>query len=168
MVQRNELIVIILIFIVIVIIFMNKNNIDKNIYDTFEGNEPVMPNFRIRDNTSVIRGDSSIRYDPSVTDSDLTYFKNDTINQSNIIENAYDIVNMVDKIDYGKVKTGMDKCKEVCNGVCYEGGYTGSATCFPFNNNQFDLGTIRKNPMFINGIQDNFKDSENYSYGGDI
>jgi len=78
MVQRNELIVIILIFIVIVIIFMNKNNIDKNIYDTFEGNEPVMPNFRIRDNTSVIRGDSSIRYDPSVTDSDLTYFENDS------------------------------------------------------------------------------------------
>jgi hypothetical protein len=22
--------------------------------------------------------------------------------------------------------------------------------------------------MFINGIQDNYKDSENYSYGGDI
>lgn len=170
MVHRNELIIIIVIviIIIIVIIFTNKNNIDKNSYDTFKGNQPVMPNVRIRDNTSVIRGDSSIRYDPSVTDNDLTYYENDTINQSNIIEDEYDVINMVDKIDYGKVKTGIDKCNEVCNGVCYQGGYTGSATCFPYTGKQFDYGTIEKNPMFINGIQDNYKDSENYNYGGDI
>jgi hypothetical protein len=172
MVYKNKLIILILIVIVIVIViaitFTNKNSIDKNNYDTFKGTEPVMPNFRVHDNTSVIRGDSSIRYNPSVTDNDLTYFENDTINQNNIIEDAYDVINMIDKIDYGKVKTGIDKCKEACNGVCYEGGYTGSATCFPFNDKSFDYGTIKGNPMFINGIQDNYRDSENYSYGCDI
>jgi hypothetical protein len=130
--------------------------------------EPVMPVIRALDNTSVIRGDTSIRYNPTITDSDLTYYENDTINQTNIVENAFNIVNMVDVIDYGKVKTGMDKCKQVCSGVCYEGGYTGSATCFPVKSNKFDYGTLYKNPMFINGIQDNYKEDEKYSYGGDI
>ena len=130
--------------------------------------EPVMPIITATDNTSVIRGDTSIRYNPMITDSDLTYYENDTINQTNIVENAFNIVNMVDVIDYGKVKTGMDKCKQVCSGVCYEGGYTGSATCFPVKSNKFDYGTLYKNPMFINGIQDNYKEDEKYSYGGDI
>ncbi len=155
--------IVVVIVVVIVLILTNKTN-----YETFNGNQPIMPNLRVLDNTSVIRGDSSIRYDPSVSYNDLTYYENDSINQNNINEDAYDIVNMIDKIDYGKVKTGMDKCREECNGVCYEGGYTGSATCFPIQSNKFDYGTLYKNPMFINGIQDNYKDSVNYSYGGDI
>lgn len=159
----HKIILIVLIIIIIVILINNKNNID-----TFNTKKPVMSNVRIRDNTSVIRGDSSIRYDPSVSYNDLTYYENDSINQSNIIENANNVVNMVDLIDYSKVKTGMDKCREECNGVCYEGGYTGSATCFPVTNEHFDYGTLYKNPMFINGISDKYDDYNKYSYGGTI
>ena len=41
---------------------------------------------------------------------DLTYYENDVLNQSKINENAYDIINQIDLVDYGKVTTGMDKC----------------------------------------------------------
>lgn len=82
---------------------------------------------------------------------DLTYYENNVINQSKINENAYDIVNQIDLVDYGKVKTGMDKCKLNCNGVCLELGYTGDATCFP-ETTPFDYGTLYKNPTFVYGI----------------
>ncbi|AYV80081.1 MAG: hypothetical protein Gaeavirus8_12 [Gaeavirus sp.] len=83
--------------------------------------------------------------------SDLTYYENDVINQSKILENAYDIINQVDLVDYGDVTTGMAKCKQNCNGVCLELGYTGSATCFP-EAPSFDYGTLYKNPTFTYGI----------------
>jgi hypothetical protein len=82
---------------------------------------------------------------------DLTYYENDVLNQSRINENAYDIINQIDLVDYGKVTSGMDKCKVNCNGVCLELGYTGSATCFP-TTTAFDYGTLYKNPTFIRGI----------------
>ena len=82
---------------------------------------------------------------------DLTYYENDVLNQTNINENAYDIDNQIDLVDYGKVTTGMDKCNKNCNGVCLELGYTGSATCFP-KTTEFDYGTLYKNPTFTYGI----------------
>lgn len=82
---------------------------------------------------------------------DLTYYENNVINQSNINENAYDIVNQIDLVDYGKVETGMDKCQLNCDGVCLELGYTGSATCFP-KTQPFDYGTLYKNPTFTYGL----------------
>jgi hypothetical protein len=82
---------------------------------------------------------------------DLTYYENNVINQSKINENGYDVVNQIDLVDYGKVTTGMDKCKLNCNGVCLELGYTGSATCFP-ETTPFDYGTLYKNPSFTYGI----------------
>ena len=82
---------------------------------------------------------------------DLTYYENDVLNQSKINENAYDIINQIDLVDYGKVTTGMDKCKKNCNGVCLELGYTGSATCFP-TTTPFDYGTLYKNPTFTYGL----------------
>lgn len=82
---------------------------------------------------------------------DLTYYENNVINQSKINENAFDIVNQIDLVDYGEVTTGMDKCKKNCSGVCLELGYTGSATCFP-NTTPFDYGTLYKNPTFTYGI----------------
>jgi hypothetical protein len=81
----------------------------------------------------------------------LTYFQNDTINQSDINENSYDIVNQIDKIDYGDVKTGIQKCNEQCKGVCLEYGYYGSATCYPKPKQSFDYGTLYKNPTFSYG-----------------
>lgn len=82
---------------------------------------------------------------------DLTYYENNVINQSKINENAYDIVNQIDLVDYGKVTTGMDKCNLNCDGVCLELGYTGSATCFP-TTQPFDYGTLYKNPTFTYGL----------------
>jgi hypothetical protein len=82
---------------------------------------------------------------------DLTYYENDVLNQTNINENAYDIDNQIDLVDYGKVITGMDKCNKNCDGVCLELGYTGSATCFP-KTTEFDYGTLYKNPTFTYGI----------------
>jgi hypothetical protein len=82
---------------------------------------------------------------------DLKYFYNDTINQSNINENAYDVVNQVDLIDYSNVKTGIQKCREQCDGTCFEMGYTGTATCYPKQKQSFDYGTLYKNPAFSYG-----------------
>ena len=82
---------------------------------------------------------------------DLTYYENNVINQSNINENAYDVVNQIDLVDYGNVTTGMDKCNLNCDGVCLELGYTGSATCFP-KTTPFDYGTLYKNPTFTYGL----------------
>lgn len=82
---------------------------------------------------------------------DLTYYENDVLNQSKINENAYDVINQIDLVDYGNVTTGMNKCKKNCNGVCLELGYTGSATCFP-NTTPFDYGTLYKNPQFTYGL----------------
>ncbi len=82
---------------------------------------------------------------------DLTYYENDVLNQSKINENAYDVINQIDLVDYGKVTTGMEKCKRNCNGVCLELGYTGSATCFP-TTTPFDYGTLYKNPTFTYGL----------------
>jgi hypothetical protein len=83
--------------------------------------------------------------------SDLTYYYNDEIDQSKFNETAFNIVNSVDMIDYGNVKTGLDKCNESCSGICYEGGYTGTATCYPMLNRTFDWGTLYKNPTFTYG-----------------
>ena len=94
----------------------------------------------------------------------LVYFYNDEIDLANVQETAYDVVNQIDKVDYSNVKTGMDKCKENCKGVCFEGGYTGTATCYPLVTQPFDWGTLYKNPTFTYGYNawndlDNIKPS---------
>lgn len=82
---------------------------------------------------------------------DLVYYYNDAINQSKITENAYNVVNQIDNIDYSNVKTGLQKCNEKCKGVCFEGGFTGTATCYPLQQQTFDWGTLYKNPTFTYG-----------------
>jgi hypothetical protein len=102
-------------------------------------------------------------------DEDLVYFQNDFINQSKITEDANDIINCIDKVDYGDIITGMDKCEQSCEGVCLELGYTGVATCFPKADKPFDWGTLYKNPEFTYGLtQDDqepyFKGNFNYEF----
>jgi hypothetical protein len=98
-------------------------------------------------------------YDKSYNDmiskqnKDLTYYQNDTINQDKINETAFNVVYQIDKIDYANVKTGLDKCNANCDGVCFEGGYTGVATCYPKETKTFDWGTLYKNPTFTYGYQ---------------
>lgn len=100
---------------------------------------------------------------------DVVYYQNDFINQSKITENAYDVVNCIDKVDYGNITTGMDKCELSCNGVCVELGYTGVASCFPKVDKSFDWGTLYKNPEFTYGLTQNgqepyFKGNFNYQF----
>lgn len=98
-------------------------------------------------------------YDKSYNDmiskenKDLTYYQNDIINQDKINETAFNVVYQLDKIDYADVKTGLDKCNSNCDGVCFEGGYTGVATCYPKETKTFDWGTLYKNPTFTYGYQ---------------
>jgi len=62
---------------------------------------------------------------------DLKYYYNDIKKQDNIKEKAEDIINNIDKIDYSKIRTGYEKCKKECDGLCFNMGYTGNATCYP-------------------------------------
>jgi len=87
----------------------------------------------------------------SIDNKDGKYFYDDTINQSDINENAFNIVYSIDPIDYGNVKTGIDKCNNECDGICFENGYNGIATCYPIQNQTFDWGTLYKNPTFTYG-----------------
>jgi hypothetical protein len=82
---------------------------------------------------------------------EVTYYYNDVINQSNISENADDLINQIDLIDYADVKTGLQKCEAECKGVCFELGYMGTATCYPPETKGFDYGSIYKNPTFTYG-----------------
>jgi hypothetical protein len=163
---------ILLLFIIIfVLVLLNNNNNNNNDNKSLLSNvdnfistanvdlSPINISIGNGSNSykSVIIGDSNLRYNPTVMYDDLTYYENDTINQNNIIETAYDVVNMIDLIDYSKVKTGMEKCEDSHdsnNGICFEGGYTGAATYFP-KTNKFDYGTLYKNLTFINGISNN-------------
>jgi hypothetical protein len=93
----------------------------------------------------------------------LVYYYNDAIDQSKISETAYNVVNQIDPIDFSNVETGLDKCKKNCKGVCFEGGYTGVATCYPMEQKTFDWGTLYKNPTFTYGYTafDNNDDIQN-------
>lgn len=87
----------------------------------------------------------------SVDNKDNKYYYDDMINQSNINETAFNIVYSIDPIDYADVKTGIQKCNEDCEGVCFENGYDGIATCYPKETDSFDWGTLYKNPSFTYG-----------------
>jgi hypothetical protein len=87
----------------------------------------------------------------SVDNKNNQYFYNDIINQSNINETAFNVVNSIDPIDYSNVETGIQKCNKSCKGVCFEMGYTGVATCYPLETQGFDWGTLYKNPTFTYG-----------------
>lgn len=87
----------------------------------------------------------------SVDNKDLRYFQNSMIDQSDINETAFNIVNSVDPIDFADITTGIEKCNAECEGVCFEMGYTGVATCYPLDKQGFDWGTLYKNPTFTYG-----------------
>lgn len=87
----------------------------------------------------------------SIDNKDNQYFYTDMINQSNINETAFNIVYSIDPIDYADVETGLEKCNRECDGVCFENGYDGIATCYPKETTGFDFGTLYKNPTFTYG-----------------
>ena len=60
----------------------------------------------------------------------------------------------------------MGSKRRACKGVCFEGGYTGIATCYPMEQKTFDWGTLYKNPTFTYGYTafDNNDNSLNNNY----
>lgn len=87
----------------------------------------------------------------SIDNKNNKYYYNDTINQSDINESSFNIINSIDPIDYSNVETGIQKCNHECNGICFENGYDGIATCYPSPKTGFDWGTLYKNPTFTYG-----------------
>ena len=82
---------------------------------------------------------------------DVTYYYNTLYNNNNIMEDAYNVENSIDAIDYSKIKkSGLEKCREHCNGTCLDGGYTGVSSCIPIKGTNW--GTLYKNPEFTYGI----------------
>jgi len=93
---------------------------------------------------------------------ETTYFYNSLVDQNKITENAYDVINSIDNIDYSKpTELGIVKCKKTCNGICVESGYNGIGSCIPVQNTNF--GTLYKNPTFTYGIQVPYYNKNNKS-----
>ena len=87
----------------------------------------------------------------SIDNKNNKYYYDDMIEQSNINETAFNVVYSIDPIDYANVKTGIEKCNKDCDGICFENGYDGVATCYPSQSQTFDWGTLYKNPTFTYG-----------------
>lgn len=126
----------------------NKNNKNiSNMKNTFNPNQKQLDHIQQK----VLFNNKDYNDNLSIDNKDNQYFYTDMINQSNINETAFNIVYSIDPIDYADVKTGLEKCNEQCNGVCFENGYDGIATCFPPQYKSFDWGTLYKNPTFTYG-----------------
>jgi hypothetical protein len=82
---------------------------------------------------------------------DVTYYYN-TLNDNNkVTENAYDVENSIDNVDYSKIKeSGREKCRKNCKGTCVDSGFTGVASCVPIVGTNW--GSLYKNPEFTYGL----------------
>ncbi len=167
----NE-IILLLIIIAIICYFINSNEQEKfdnltSLQRLKRNNLPIQTNDIIGKQTDVPSVPPELIYQNqqsennmmhysqavALNNQDLTYYYNDVIDQSKISLDPSNIINQTNKINYYDVKTGIDKCREECNGVCYELGYTGSASCYDV---KFDnYGSFYKNPSFINGLNAN-------------
>lgn len=93
---------------------------------------------------------------------ETTYFYNSLVDQNKITENAYDVINSIDNIDYSQPKEfGIDKCKRTCNGICIESGYDGIGSCVPVQKTNW--GTLYKNPTFTYGLEVPYYNKNNQS-----
>ena len=82
---------------------------------------------------------------------DVTYYYNTLNDNSKVTENAYNVINSIDNVDYSKVKeTGRQKCRKHCKGTCLDGGFTGVSSCIPILGTNY--GTLYKNPEFTYGL----------------
>ena len=82
---------------------------------------------------------------------DVTYYYNTLYNNNDVTENAYNVINSIDGIDYSKIKeSGREKCIKNCKGTCVDGGFTGVASCMPIVGTNY--GTLYKNPEFTYGL----------------
>ena len=140
--------------------FINNNGIDnlrgKNIQQ--QKNNKNLFNSNKLNNQQITQIDNKILFNNkdynenlSIDNKDNKYYYNDMIDQSKINETAFNVVYSIDPIDYADVKNGITKCNKNCNGICFENGYDGIATCYPTQPQTFDWGTLYKNPEFTYG-----------------
>ena len=144
------LIIFILLILIILIIIINNRiiSLDKELgvaIGKYFNNKPIT-NEKYLDN--VVQAYNQILIAES---GDVTYYYNTLYNNNNIMEDAYNVENSIDAIDYSKIKkSGLEKCREHCNGTCLDGGYTGVSSCIPIKGTNW--GTLYKNPEFTYGI----------------
>jgi hypothetical protein len=82
---------------------------------------------------------------------DVTYYYNTLYDNSKVTENAYNVVNSIDSVDYSKIQeSGREKCRKNCKGTCLDGGFTGTSSCMPITGTNY--GTLYKNPEFTYGL----------------
>ena len=83
---------------------------------------------------------------------DVTYYYNSLYNNNDITEDAYNVENSIDAIDYSKIKeSGREKCRKHCKGTCLDGGFTGVSSCIPITGTNY--GSLYKNPEFTYGLE---------------
>lgn len=159
----SRIIIFIVILIILILIgdriFYGEENFEKmELNNRFSPNQKLL-NQIINDqkqqmaeiDESILFNNKDYNQNLSIDNKNNKYFYNDTIDQSNINETAFNIVYSIDPIDYSNVKTGIEKCNKECGGICFENGYDGIATCYPTQPQTFDWGTLYKNPMFTYG-----------------
>ena len=133
------LIILLIILLIIISILFNYRDNFNNLNDAMVDNNPFYSKYFDK------YFNDTLTYDNPY----YTYYYNDSINQSKISENSEDIVNQIDKVDYGNVKLGIQKCHENCQGQCRQLGYDGIGICNSSIYNKYDLGTLYNNPTFI-------------------
>lgn len=160
------ILVLILIYIIIYGLF-NKSNTKKDTFASMSSSKsssskssssklsssklsPKTPN-NINSNNNILFNNKDYNENLSVDNKDLKHYENDMIDDSKINETDFNIIYSIDPIDYSDVETGIQKCYKDCKGTCFEMGYTGVATCYPMTTNNFDYGTLYKNPTFTYG-----------------
>jgi len=142
--------------------FLNLNQIKKNFnaphlnnrFETLQQEKKFKKNDRQEINEideSILFNNRDYNQNLSIDNKNNKYYYNDTINQSDINETAFNIVYSIDPIDYSNVESGIEKCNRQCGGICFENGYDGIATCYPTKQSGFDWGTLYKNPTFTYG-----------------
>jgi len=158
-------IIIIFIILVVLINIMNFYNNGYNYIDNFATINKENSSSNKKENSSSNNKNINKKVSSKVYDTDVnsyekaleyanknnTYYYNDVINQTNIVEDSNNIIHNTSPIDYSNVKTGMQKCLEQCKGGCYQIGYDGIATCYPYPDKSFEWGTLYKNPLFSYG-----------------
>lgn len=138
------------------------NRIINNIQSNLKKSKFNSIKQQIKNDENVMFTNKDYNENLSIDNKNNKYYYDDMIDQSNINESAFNIVYSIDPIDYSDVKTGIQKCNENCEGICYENGYDGIGSCYPKETKSFDWGTLYKNPSFTYGY--NSYDSNNLEH----
>lgn len=94
---------------------------------------------------------------------DVTYYYNTLNDNSKVTQNAYDVINSIDNVDYSQVKeTGREKCRKNCKGTCLQNGYNGVSSCIPIVGTNW--GSLYKNPEFVYGLNVPFYNVNNQEF----